>query len=95
MPTDIGLHRNINKKPLFARTPALCVFALFCCALWGSAYTVVKVGANLFEVIQLHAPSMILFAGIRFFIAGILTVIFGSFIQRKPLMLRRRSVFRQ
>lgn len=76
----------------FSRTPVMCATALFCCALWGSAHTMIKVGATEFGVVQTHAPSMILFAGMRFFIAGWLALLFGSIIRKRWLSLRRGSV---
>lgn len=78
--------------PVFSRTPVLVAVALFCCALWGSAHTVIKVGADSFGVVQSHAPSMILFAGMRFFLAGWMALALGSLIQRRWLKLRRQSV---
>ncbi len=84
---------NTNDKPsVFSKTPVLCAGALICCALWGSAYSVIKIGAKLFGVDSTHAPSMILFAGIRFFLAGILTILIGSLIERRWLVLHRHSV---
>ena len=77
---------------VFSRTPVLIAVALFCCALWGSAHTMIKLGADAFGVVQTHAPSMILFAGMRFFFAGWLALLFGSIIQRKWLKLKKRSV---
>lgn len=77
---------------IFAKTPVVVGAALICCALWGSAHTMIKVGAAEFGVIQTHAPSMILFAGMRFFLAGWLALLFGSIIQRRWLVLRRQSL---
>ncbi len=78
--------------PVFSRTPVLCAAALFCCALWGSAHTMIKVGASAFGVVQSHAPSMILFAGMRFFLAGWMALAIGSAVQKRWLGLSRRSI---
>ena len=78
--------------PVFSQTPVLIGAALFCCALWGSAHTMIKVGAAEFGVVQTHAPSMILFAGMRFFLAGWLALLLGSIIQKRWLKLKRSSV---
>ena len=42
--------------------------------LWGSAAPVIKTGYRLFEVAADDTASQILFAGIRFFLAGILAI---------------------
>lgn len=84
---------TVGQPSIFSKTPVLVLTALFCCALWGSAHTAIKLGADAFGVVQTHAPSMILFAGMRFFLAGWLALLFGSIIQRRWLKLKRRSIF--
>ena len=64
--------------------------ALLCCALWGSAFPCVKIGYE-WLVIE-GAGSQILFAGYRFFLAGIFTFLIGSFLEKRWLMIRRSSV---
>lgn len=83
---------GIVPPSVFSKTPVLIAVALFCCALWGSAHTMIKVGAEEFGVVQTHAPSMILFAGMRFFLAGWLALFLGSLIQKRWLGLRRSAV---
>lgn len=87
-------NKNANengKTSVFSKAPVMIAVALLCCALWGSAYSVIKIGARLFGVESTHAPSMILFAGIRFFIAGFLTILIGSALGRKWLTVDRKS----
>ena len=48
------------------------LLAIFCCLLWGSAFATIKVGYKLFEISG--TGSQILFAGLRFIIAGILVI---------------------
>lgn len=66
-------------NPLF-----ITFIALLCCALWGSATPAIKIGYQLM-LPDKDVPSTILFAGIRFFFAGILTVVIFS-ISRKTLL---------
>ena len=69
----------------------VCILAVFCCLLWGSAFPSIKAGYELFEIDAQDSVSQILFAGIRFFLAGVLTIVFGSFIQRKVLFPKKTS----
>jgi drug/metabolite transporter (DMT)-like permease len=69
------------------------VFAIFCCALWGSATPFIKTGYELILPVK-DTPSTILFAGIRFAIAGLLTVIIYSIARRRVLIPRRENVGR-
>lgn len=76
-------------KPLVV---ALC--AIFCCILWGSAFPCVKIGYKLFAVDTNHAPSLMLFAGVRFTLAGLLVIAFGSIQKRKLLVPKPRNIWR-
>lgn len=77
---------------ILLRKPFLAyLLAIFCNALWGSAFPSVKVGYRLFEIPGDSPASQILFAGMRFFLAGILAILFGSIIQKKVLIPKRNS----
>lgn len=69
------------KKPAI-----LTASALLCCFLWGSAFPFIKIGYKLLNISANDTPSQILFAGIRFFIAGIIVILLGSFLQKKSLI---------
>ena len=58
--------------------------AMFCCALWGSATPFIKIGYELI-LPERNIPSTILFAGVRFFSAGVITVLIYSIARRKFL----------
>ena len=74
------------KSNILQKTPIAALLALFCSALWGSAFPCVKIGYDLFGIDKASTPSIILFAGVRFFIAGIMVIIIGSIIRKKPLV---------
>ena len=74
------------KSNILQKTPVAALLALFCSALWGSAFPCVKIGYDLFGIDKASTPSIILFAGVRFFIAGIMVIIIGSIIHKKPLV---------
>ena len=63
--------------------------AMLCCFLWGSAFPGIKVGYDLWTIDSSDTISIICFAGVRFFLAGILVIILGSLIQKKPLIPKR------
>lgn len=80
---------------LSLKNPILvCLIATVCCALWGSAFPFIKIGYKLFEISSEDYSSQILFAGIRFTIAGVLVIIFGSLISKKLLCPKRESIKR-
>lgn len=70
------MEREINKRAnILTNVWAVGVLAIFCTALWGSAYPCVKIGYELFEIAPEDISAKILFAGYRFFLAGIMTCI--------------------
>lgn len=68
------------------------ILAVLCCALWGSAFPCIKIGYRLFDIPADAAGTQILFAGYRFMLAGILTILVGSAAKRNFLMPTRRSL---
>lgn len=66
------------------------VIALLCCGLWGSATPFIKIGYQLM-LPDKNVPSTILFAGIRFTFAGILTILIYSIGRRKVLFPKKSS----
>ncbi len=79
--------KNFWQKPV-----VVCLFAVFCCLLWGSAFPCIKIGYELFEIGSQETFCQILFAGIRFFLAGVMTVAIGSFSQRRILFPTARAL---
>jgi drug/metabolite transporter (DMT)-like permease len=57
------------------------ILATFCCLLWGSAYPAVKIGYELSGIETTGAK--ILFAGYRFFLAGIITLLMATIVLKK------------
>lgn len=70
----------------------LCLAAMLCCALWGSAFPFIKIGYSLFSINSADTASQILFAGIRFAAAGIMVIIFGSVLSSKPLVPKKENI---
>lgn len=74
----------------------ICVLALLCCALWGSAFPCIKIGYKWMEIEGIG--SQILFAGYRFFLSGVLTFALGCLLERRILRMKRENfgvIFRQ
>ena len=73
-----------QSKSIFTNPLVLTLGALLCCALWGSASPFIKIGYELILPAK-DVPSTILFAGIRFALAGVITVAIYSIARRKLL----------
>ncbi len=86
---------DTNDRGAFFRHPlAITLIALLCCALWGSATPFIKTGYELLLPTQGHVPSIILFAGTRFLLAGMLTVAIFSIARRRFLYPRLENLGR-
>lgn len=81
---------STSNKNIFQNPIIITLLALLCCALWGSATPFIKTGYSLLEVEGV--PSMILFAGIRFTLAGVITVAIYSIARRKILYPKAKNM---
>ena len=59
--------------------------------LWGSAAPCIKLGYRFFAIDGEDVMSQILFAGVRFTLAGVLTVVLGSLLRRRFILPKRGS----
>ncbi|GFN34621.1 DMT family transporter [Tepidimicrobium xylanilyticum] len=66
----------------------ILIISLLCMALWGSAFPVVKIGYELFEIETADIFGKIYFAGLRFFIASIMVFMFHRILFRKRLIIK-------
>jgi drug/metabolite transporter (DMT)-like permease len=81
-----------DRTSLLTHPVVICLLAMVCCALWGSAFPCIKIGYRLFAIAGDDAASQIVFAGIRFILAGIINFIIGSVIIEKPLLPRKKNL---
>ena len=83
---------DLQKKPSIFQNPIVLILsALLCCALWGSATPFIKTGYELL-LPEKDVPSTILFAGVRFTLAGILTVLIYSVARRKVIYPKKENL---
>lgn len=68
------------------------LLALFSCALLGSLYPFVKIGYAAFQIAGSDVPSILLFAGLRFALCGIVTVPLFSVTLKEPLISKRSDM---
>lgn len=77
--------RNIYSRPI-----NILIMAVISTALWGSAIPVIKIGYEAFGISKVE--DKLLFAGIRFVLAGLLVVIFASIINKKPVLPKKEDI---
>lgn len=87
---DIVIFKEPEKT--FSKTWVVCICAIFCTMLWGSAFPCVKLGYKLFRLDVENIPSLLLFAGLRFTLSGALVIAAGSIVKRKFLLPKSENL---
>ena len=82
----------MEKKPLFAQASVVVGLAILCNALWGSAIPFINLGYALFDIPSGATASQILFAGCRFFLSGLITILFASAAKKSLVCPARKNV---
>ena len=72
-----------QKQNILTKTGIVALLACVCCILWGSAIPVIKTGYRFLHVDSSDIASQIVFAGVRFTLAGILVLILHLLEKRK------------
>lgn len=78
-------------KSKFSKPIVFVTLAILCCFLWGSAFPTVKTGYALFNIGADDSFSQILFAGVRFALAGILVLVIGCLMSKKLLLPKNKT----
>lgn len=63
--------------PVLTNRKLVFLLALFCCLLWGSSYPAIKNGYALFGIATGDIATKLVFAGWRFFLAGLVLLVFA------------------
>lgn len=79
------------KNERMTKNTTVILLAAISCALWGSAPSCIKVGYQLFQIEAADTMNILLFAGLRFTLAGLLVVFGYSLIRRKAVLPRKTS----
>lgn len=82
----------MKKEKLLTNGWVVAIGAIISCALWGSAFPCIKIGYKLLNIAADDVSTQILFAGVRFTLAGVLSIVFESIIERRVLLPKKSSI---
>ena len=82
----------MKKEAFFSKTIVVWIGAMICCALWGSAFPCIKLGYAWMNIDASDTASQILYAGCRFTLAGILTILLGSVLNKGLLVPKKQAI---
>lgn len=80
------------KTNVYANKVTSVLLCLLTCVLWGSLFPIIKVGYSSFEISSSDIPSIILFAGIRFFVSGIILIFISSTRHKKIIVPGKSNI---
>ena len=72
----------MNAQKLFSKKWIVFATAVLCTLLWGSAFPGIKTGYRMFRIASQDTADQLMFAGARFLIAGILTLLISFFVEK-------------
>ncbi|GAB3482118.1 DMT family transporter [Marinomonas epiphytica] len=71
------------QQEFFARKYVLVLLAILCTFLWGSSFPAIKAGYEALSLDSQDTPSLMVFAGVRFFLAGVFLLAF-VYLTKRP-----------
>lgn len=86
-----GMLHMKKQESFMTKTVVVWLGAMLCCALWGSAFPCIKIGYELFAIPSDAVATQILFAGLRFTLAGVIALLIGSALNRRWLIPKKGS----
>lgn len=81
----------MDKVKFYTNKINIVILACISCILWGSAYPAIKIGYALFNIESSDIGGKLIFAGVRFFIAGIIVLLFEIINKKESVMLNKKS----
>lgn len=81
-----------TRSDLLTKPWAACGLAMICCLLWGSAFPLVKTGFGWLNISSADIAAEILYAGLRFTLAGVFAIAIASAIERRFVYPKKNAV---
>lgn len=82
----------MKNKTVLSNRAVVGILAIFCCLLWGSATPAIKTAYKLFQIASDDTMSRFVLAGLRFFFAGAVIIIFGSVSAGKLIRPKKGNI---
>lgn len=78
-------------KNLLQNKISVIAIAVFCSILWGSAFPVLKVSYEELQMAPDDTIAKVVFAGMRFLLAGVIVLLFLLFLRPKSIVVTRKQ----
>ena len=80
------------KRISYTNRKNIVLLACICCFLWGSAYPSIKIGYKLFNIGASDIYGKFVFAGYRFFLAGLIVLLFEVINKKNIFTLKKKEI---
>ena len=77
-------------EKIMTKKGSVAFLAMLCCALWGISTPVVKMGYN--HIDETHIPSLLLWVGTQFIVAGLIAIGIQSIFSKKVALPKKESL---
>jgi drug/metabolite transporter (DMT)-like permease len=77
-------------EKIMTKKGSVALLAMFCCALWGISTPIVKMGYN--HIDETHIPSLLLWVGTQFIVAGLIAIGIQSIFSKKVALPKKESL---
>ena len=79
----------MDTRSIYTNKRNIVLLATLCCFLWGSAYPCIKIGYKLFNIPTHDITSKFVFAGARFFLAGLIVLALSLVLKKNILSFNK------
>lgn len=80
-----------NKEHFLSCKTGVLILSLISCGLWGSAPTCIKLGYEFFQIGSADTMNIMLFAGMRFSLAGLMVILYFNITNKKFIVPGKQS----
>lgn len=87
-----SMKRGKNMKKFLENRITACVLAILCTLLWGTAFPFIKLGYQSFQIDESDIGAKLIFAGLRFMIAGFLVYLTVWITDKKLPTLNKNDI---
>lgn len=82
----------MKKNDILSNKVMVAFIAVICTALWGTAFPFIKIGYEQFEIAADDIPTKLVFAGVRFALAGLIVLCIGFCTQPKAMKITKQDL---
>ena len=81
-----------QERAFYTKRSTILLIAVIANALWGSAFPAIKIGYRVFRITDGTAADKLVFAGIRFILAGFLVTVYNCMANKRLVLPEKKDV---